>query len=281
MPPAAPLVDPVKASSVCTLADAPPLLATVHGMSDGAPRGFFEQLSSVSAKFVKWVQDHEEEIRAFGIWGTVNTACDEARLYAPFHRETWLEIVEAVRAGEKAGNLDCEAIITSAYGPNGIGFEALRQELLDAPLLAERQREAGEVLDSLADSRNYVAVCGALPLVEYVMSRTTDKWKDPREHLKTLERRLHEEDADEEFAELILEISAVEMLLKEIPAIWKSGRHRLGAIVDDLNRHQALHGSGVGWGDSTNATRAVLLLAAAARVVDLLSKQPAAATAGA
>jgi hypothetical protein len=251
-------------------------------MSDDGPTSFSELLRTIGASIARWVKEHEEEIRAAGIWASVNLACRRARLYAPLHREAWLEIIAAVDDDDEEEDEGAyyESVITSIYGPDGVGFDALRQELLDAPLLADRQREVGEVLDSLAEGRNYVTVCGALPLVEYVLSKTTGKWNDPREHLKTLERRLDEEDADDEWAELILEFSAIEMLLEEIPAVWESGRHELGAIVDHLNRHLALHGTGRGWDDPTNATRAVLLLGAAARVVGVLFEQPAAATAG-
>ena len=64
------------------------------------------------------------------------------------------------------------------------------------------------------------------------------------------------------------------MVLDEIPNVWKNGRQQVGAIVDELNRHYALHGTGVGWDDSRNATRAVLLLAALARVAGPLFRPP-------
>ena len=182
------------------------------------------------------------------------------------HREAWLEIVEALRP-DRGHSPDYEGIIISAYQPGGAGFEALRDELLDAPLLRDRHREVGEVLDSVADGRNYVAVCGALPLIEYVISNAAGKWNHPQKHLAELRRRLHEEEFDGN-STIILEHAAVEMVLGEIPNVWKDGRQQVGAIVGELNRQYALHGTGVGWDDSTNATRAVLLLAAAARVAD-------------
>ncbi len=249
-------------------------------MTAGSLRPLFEQLSAVATTFGKWLREHEDEIRAWGLWGTVSTACTEARLYAPMHREAWLEIAAAERVDEDGKPPDYEAIITSAYGPGGVGFEALRQELLNAPLLRSRQREVGEVLDSLVDQRNYVTVCGALPLIEYVLSNAAGKWNDPLKHLEVLKSRLHDDDI-EDVDNILLEYAAVQMVLEEIPAVWKSGRHQVGAIVDDLNRHLALHGTGVGWDDPTNATRAVLLLAAAARVADVLFKPPAATSAAA
>lgn len=127
-------------------------------MTGGSLCPLFEQLSAVATTFGKWVREHEDEIRAWGLWGTVSTACTEARLYAPMHREAWLEIAAAERGDEDGKAPDYEAIITSAYGPGGVGFEALRQELLNAPLLRSRQREVGEVFDSLVDRRNYVTV---------------------------------------------------------------------------------------------------------------------------
>ncbi len=185
------------------------------------------------------------------------------------HREAWLEITEAVHRGDPANPPDYEAIIISAYQPGGVGFEALRHELLQAPLLRDRQREVAEVLDSLADGRNYVAVCGALPLIEYVISNAAGKWNHPHKHLAELKRRLHEDDIDGNDT-IVLEYAAVQMILEEIPNVWKDGRQQVGAIVGELNRQYALHGTGLGWDDSTNATRAVLLLGAAARVADPL-----------
>ena len=212
------------------------------------------------------------------IWGTVSSVCTDARLYAPLHREAWLGIMEAVQEERRVGTPDYEVIITSIYGPGGVGFETLRQELLASPLLRDRQREVGEVLCSLADGRNYVTICGALPLVEYVISAAAGKWNHPQKHLAELKRRLHEDDFDGNET-ILLEYSAVQMVLEEIPNVWNAGRQQIGVVVDELNRQYALHGTGIGWDDSTNATRAVLLLAAAARVADPLFKPRAAVTA--
>lgn|SRR5215217_1305650 len=238
---------------------------------------FWEQLSAAARAVGKWIEEHQDEIRAWGIWGAVSTACRKARLYAPLHREAWFEIVEAVHADDGADPPDYEGIIIAAYQPGGVGFEALRDELVEATLLRDRKREVGEVLDSLADGRNYVAVCGALPLIEYVISRAAGKWNHPQNHLEALKRRLYEDEIEGDDT-ILLEYGAVEMILEEIPNVWKGGRLQVGAIVGELNRQYALHGTGVAWDDSTNATRAVLLLAAAARVADPLFKPPAGTT---
>lgn len=197
------------------------------------------------------------------------------------HREAWLAIVETVRRDESSNHTDYAGIIISIYKPGGIGFHALRDELLAAPLLRDRRREVHEVLDSLEDDRNYVAVCGALPLIEYVISNAAGKWNHPQKHLAKLKRRLHE-DAIGDFDDggvILVEYAAVQMILKEIPNVWKDGPQQVGVLVGELNRQYALHGTGVGWDDSTNATRAVLLLAAAARVAGPLFKPTPARTA--
>lgn len=240
---------------------------------------FLEQLPAAATAVGEWVEEHQDEIRVWGIWGTVSSACRKGRLYAPMHREAWLEIVEALH-GDPANPSDYEGIIIAAYQPGAVGFEALRDELFDAPLLRDRLREVGEVLDSLADGRNYIAVCGALPLIEYVISNAAGKWNHPQKHLAELRRRLHEDVIDGN-ATILLEYAAVQMILEEIPSVWKDGRQQVGAIVGELNRQYALHGTALGWDDSTNATRAVLLLAAAARVADPLFKPCAATTAAA
>lgn len=56
------------------------------------------------------------------------------------------------------------------------------------------------------------------------------------------------------------------MVVDAIGTAWKSGPARVGAIESDLNRHRALHGTASGWDTAENATYAVLLLAAAARI---------------
>jgi hypothetical protein len=236
---------------------------------------FWQQLAAGARAFGKWLDEHRDELRAWGIWSAVSTACRSARLYAPMHREAWLEIAAATHRDEGADPPDYEAIIISTYGPGGVGFDALRQELLAAPLLRDRQRAVGEVIDSLADGRNYVAICGALPLIEGVIGTAAGKWNHPHKHVAELKRRLHANDIDGD-DEILLEYAAVQMVLKEIPNVWKDERQQVGALVDELNRQYALHGTGVGWDDATNATRAVLLLAASARVAGALFKPPAA-----
>lgn len=186
---------------------------------------FWDRLSAAAQEFGKWIDEHQDEIRALGIWGTVSSACREGRLYAPMHAEAWLEIVEAVHGDDCANPPDYEGIIISAYQPGGVGFAALRDELLEAPLLRDRHREVGEVLDSLTDGRNYVAVCGALPLIEYVISTAAGKWNHPQKHLAELKRRLHEEEIDGDVT-ILLEYAAVQMVLEEVPNVWKDGRSR-------------------------------------------------------
>jgi len=110
-----------------------------------------------------------------------------------------------------------------------------------------------------------------------VISRAAGKWNHPQNHLEALKRRLYEDEIEGDDT-ILLEYGAVEMILEEIPNVWKGGRLQVGAIVGELNRQYALHGTGVAWDDSTNATRAVLLLAAAARVADPLFKPPAGTT---
>jgi hypothetical protein len=242
------------------------------------PSNVWEQLRRLIQDAATWIKEHEAEIRAFGTWATIHRAGTKARLYIPRHPEAWREIEKARESADEESELDYETLILSLYAPGGLGFEKLRQELRDATLLSDRQQEVGEVLDSLVDNRYYVAVCGALPLVEFVLSKPGGKWNDPPKHLADLEKRLDEPLSSEVELDLLVEATALEMVQSEIPAIWKAGRHTVGAITDELNRHLALHGTALGWNDSKNATRAVLLLAAAARVADALSRPSSSAT---
>jgi hypothetical protein len=217
-----------------------------------------------------WYRDHQVEIEAFAAWGVVYRTGKKARLYLPAQAEAWREILAVARDAEEDPSFDAQALVVSAYKPGAVGFDALRDELQTAPLLANRQREVQEVLDSLVDGRYFVTVCGALPLVEHVLSSAAGRWNEPTEHLRKLMKRLHEPGSGDAL-DIFTEATAVDMLRLEIPELWKSGRHTVGAINDKLNRHLALHGTARGWDDIANALRAVLLLAAAARVAPILS----------
>jgi hypothetical protein len=243
-------------------------------MDSGQPQGPWQEFLRFLGDAADWVRRHEPELRALGTWGAVGNAGREARLYVPVHPEAWRQIEEARRSADSQAEPDYEAVIMSLYGPGGVAFEALRDELLQAQLLVDRRREVQEVLASLADGRYFVTVCGALPLVEYVLGNAAGKWKDPRKHLEALDARLDEPLSPDVEADLLIEATALEMVLSEIPEIWKEERQNLGAINEKLNRHLALHGTARGWDEAANATRAVLLLAAAARVAGPLLRPP-------
>jgi hypothetical protein len=246
-------------------------------MQSGQPTPW-QQFLGFLADAADWVRRHEPELRALGTWEAVGHAGRKARLYVPVHPEAWRQIAKARHSADSEAQPDYETLIVSLYGPGGVAFDALRDELLQAQLLVDRKREVEEVLASLVDGRNFVTVCGALPLVEYVLSNAAGKWNDPRTHLKALDARLDEPISTDVEAELLIEATALEMVLSEIPEIWKDGRQNVGAINEKLNRHLALHGTARGWDDPANATRAVLLLAAAARVAGPLLRPPPAGT---
>jgi hypothetical protein len=77
-----------------------------------------------------WVRRHEPELRALGTWSAVGYAGRKARLYVPMHREAWLQLGDARRNQEPGAEPDFEAMIVSLYGPGGVAFDALREELL-------------------------------------------------------------------------------------------------------------------------------------------------------
>src|SRR4051812_19686559 len=110
-------------------------------MDSNTPPTFWDQLTTSARALAGWLDEHQDGIQAFGTWGTVNKACRLARLYAPRDDAAWNEISDAVRARGSVNAADCEEIIISTNRPGGVGYDALRQELLDAPLLHERQRE--------------------------------------------------------------------------------------------------------------------------------------------
>lgn len=211
----------------------------------------------------KWAHEHEGEINAFVTWGVVSRAGRESGLYVPMDGPTWNKIESAASNREDP---DLEQIILSSFSPGGIGYDSLVSELRSADPLQRRDSDLEEVLASIEDSRFFVTICGALPLVEFVLSSAAGSWNDPRKHLEEINRRLSETLASEIEAELIIESSALEMVRSEIPEIWRDGRQNIGAIEEKLNRHRVLHGATSGWAVAANATRSLLLLAAAAKV---------------
>lgn len=221
----------------------------------------------------RWVKEHEEEIRLFGMWSSVGLACGDTNLYAPIHPEAWQRISEA--RDVPLDRVGMTALILSLYAPGGDAHGALRDELLSTDLLKPRRREAEEVLDSLADDRFYVTTCGALPLVEYVLAQAAGKWKHP--HKYPLDERLEDESelTEGERTDLFLYVAAAEMLTWAVPEWWQS-RNPPAGLTDELNRQWVLHGLAMGWDSRDNAIRAVMLVAAAARVAKpLLSPRPA------
>ncbi len=158
-------------------------------------------------------------------------------------------------------------LITSTYAPGGSGFDALEEALTSADLLQPRESEVAEVIASLVDGRHYVTVCGALPLVEFALATAAGKWRDARAYDTSRVWDSYLDDLSAEQLEaLFLEATAVEMVVNVLPGLWANRRLDVGELAQDLNRHSALHGTGVGWDTQTNAMRAVLLLAATARV---------------
>jgi hypothetical protein len=225
-------------------------------------------LFQLAAQAADWVNRHQGEIAAFHEWLLVARACEITRLYAPVS-PAWPEIARAVEAGADADDL--KEVLLRAHGPRGAGYEALSTELRSAPLLKGRRQEVDEVLASLADERNYVTICGALPLVEGLLAQAHGKWKK-RLTDYPIEARLDQPGGltTEEEAELLINKSAVEMVIEGIPEVWKSERMRAGAQTTELNRNWALHGTARGWHTPENATQSVLLVAAAARVAQPL-----------
>lgn len=222
--------------------------------------GTFARILSGLFITAEWFQAHKDQIGSIGRWGAVSQACLETQLYAPKSAEAWEAIREAPR-----DTTDYAALIISLYAPAGAGHQELRCELLEAPLLRERRGELEEVLASLADERYYVTACGALPLVEFVLAKAAGRWKHPNQYALRAKLEAPGALSAAERTALMLEGAAVDMLAKEVPRMWQNDPQRLGPI-SYLNRHRALHGTGLGWHDRANATRAVLLLAASALV---------------
>jgi hypothetical protein len=228
----------------------------------------WEMIARVGLGLAQWVSNHSDEIEAFVVWGRVNRACDATALYAP-PGPAWHHISQAEGANDSSKDL--ESLILSLYGAGGIGHDALRDEILSAPLLKSRKREVAEVLDSLAEARHYVTICGALPLVEGLLAEAYGKWKKhPSSY--PLTARLSKADAftPEEESLLLLNQSAFKMLRTGIPKVWKSHPAKPGKTTTALNRNVALHGTGRGWDTRENAIKAVLLMAAAARIAEPL-----------
>jgi hypothetical protein len=236
--------------------------------ADDQERPLPDLLFELALRAGEWIRKNEDVIRSVAVWMGVRRACEATRLYAP-PSPAWTEISDAVQAG--AGTEAIESVILAAYAPGGVGHEALASELRAAPLLQTRAQEIDDVLASFSDGRFYLTICGTLPLVEGLLADAYGKWAK-RITDYPIEARLDEVGAltTEEEAELLINESAVTMVTTGMPEVWKSLRMTAGAHADELNRHWALHGSARGWNTVENATRAVLLLAAAARIAEPL-----------
>jgi hypothetical protein len=220
-------------------------------------------LAGLLRSVVDWADRNRDNIAAFAMWGAVERACEQTRLYAPADLDAWDRIARA----ESEGSPPLEALIVDLYAPAGDGHQTLVEELTTAALLANRRREVDEIVASLRDGRHYVTICGALPLVEGTLATAYGKWQK-RVGDYPLTDRLGTVDAltSEEESEIVLNVSAIHMLDAALPEVWRSRPHRVGAVEVELRRHFALHGTASGWDTRENAVRAVLLLAAVARV---------------
>jgi hypothetical protein len=229
----------------------------------------WEVLTQLAARATAWLEAHADVIEGFHLWGSVGWACERTKLYAPVSPEAWRLITDAVESNVEIGALT--DVILNAYGPGGPACTILEDEVRSAPLLQDRSVEVDEVLASCREGRNYVTICGALPLVEGLIASAYGKWQK-RISDYPIEVRLDQSGAlsVEEEAELLVNRSALDMVMEGIPDIWRSHPMRVGAAATDLNRHWVLHGTARGWHTRTNAVRAVLAVAAAARVAEPL-----------
>lgn len=238
------------------------------------PSGW-EMLRDVVVGLGRWVEEHEEDLHVYGLWGCVSIACGNTHLYAPPHGPAWERISQERR--DDTDQAGVEALILSLYGPGGEAHDALRGELLETDILKPRRREAEEVLDSLADGRHFVTICGALPLVEYVLKEAGGDWQQPLK-LRLDERfDKHETLAKDMETDLFVYAAAAEMLTWAIPEWWRPRKPPTG-LTDELNRQWVLHGTGSGWNTRENAIRTVMLVAAAARVAKPILSLPPAST---
>lgn len=237
-----------------------------------------EMFLQMATSIGQWIKDHQEEIDAFILLNRIARAGEMTGLYAPV-APAWLAIRAAVEADEEPEAIS--GLILASYGPGGDSQDVLIAEILGASRLRGRLPEVEQVLDSWREGRNYVAICGTLPLVEGLLAAAHGKWKKRLEDYPLSDRLMGEDGGltDAETAELLLNATAVQMVMDAVRETWKARRMQPGAIVVALNRHLALHGTSRGWDTRDNATRSLLLLAAAARVADpLLAPRKAAST---
>lgn len=221
-------------------------------------------LAEAAVAIGRWTEENQDLLHAVGVWGSVAEACEQAHLYAPVDGQSWQAIASANRT-EPLSAQASEDLILGLYAPGGPGYPQLRRELLEAPLLSDWRTPTQEVLDALDREHFYLSICGALPLVESCLAEAAGRWQNPKDY--DLESRLFSEQpasVDDE-AEMLLNVSAIDMLRHGIPEIWEGGA-AIGADVPELRRNVVAHGLGKGWNTNENATRAVLLVAAAARV---------------
>jgi len=225
----------------------------------------WRSLGEAAEAFGRWLEKNRDLTEGLSIWASVAQECEQAHLYAPLQADSWRAIANLNRRDGDLSPTAAERLILDLYGPGGPGYSQLRSELLEAPLLAEWLGPTTETLDALDRAHSYLAICGALPLVEWCLGKAAGKWQHPHKH--DLGARLFDvppaSHADE--AEMLLNWSAVDMLRRGVPEIWTGGSS-FGVDTPLLRRNVVAHGLARGWDTPDNAIRAVLLVAAAARV---------------
>lgn len=234
--------------------------------SDAQKRpSLWAMLGEAAAAFARWAEKNKDLLEALGLWASVAQECEQAHLYAPPHPASWRAIAELNRSDGDLSPAAAERLILDLYGPGGVGHAQLRSELLEAPLLAEWRGPTAETLDALSQDQPYLAICGALPLVEWCLGKAAGKWQQPLKY--DLDARLFETSpaSSDDEAEVMLNWSAVDMLCHGVPEIWTGGSS-FGVDTPLLRRNVVAHGLAKGWDTRDNAVRAALLVAAAARV---------------
>jgi hypothetical protein len=212
-----------------------------------------------------WVERHQSTLEVMALWGAIAEVVERTQLYVPRGIEAWLEIMVAC---ERVPDEELREVVLGLYAPGGVGHDALCTELDAAPLLSERRQEVSEVIASVRDERYYVAICGVLPLIEGVLMSARGKWIRMDKVNRELEDAACESGklTPDELSDLLGAAGAVSMVLHDVPAVWKDSTHTVGAVREELRRHFVAHGTATGWATRLNAVRAMLLLAASARV---------------
>lgn len=183
------------------------------------------------------------------------------------------ELIERQQSG--ADSEELVRILVEGFSPGGRLFPLIENAFETSPALAERLVEAQEVIEAFKGGKYYLTVCGAIPLIEYILHQNAGGWKSGMDdYLSFLPRTMNDFEQIEDYT--IIDYKSFDIAERLLSKLWKRGSHKVH-INEDLRRHRILHGTAYGWNTKENGIR-ILLLVVATSTIGAANKKDAKAS---